>query len=75
VLRVAWRHLLVGLAIGIPCAWWLSRGFTALLFQVTAADASVYVGVAGLLILVGLLAAWIPARRAGGVDPIVSLRR
>jgi ABC-type antimicrobial peptide transport system permease subunit len=75
VLALAGRHLLVGLALGVPAAWWLSRGFTALFFQVTPADASVYAGVAALLIAVGLPAAWIPARRAARVDPIVSLRR
>ena len=75
MLALAWRHLLAGLALGVPVAWWLSRGLTALLFQVTAADASVYAGVAALLSGVGLMAAWIPARRAARIDPIVSLRR
>ena len=75
VLAVAWRHLLLGLALGLPIAWWLSRGFASLLFQVTPADASVYVGVAGILIVVGLTAAWIPARRAARIDPTLTLRR
>lgn len=75
VLALASRHLLIGLALGVPLAWWLSRGFAALLFQVTPADASVYAGVGALLGLVGLVAAWIPARRAAKTDPIVSLRR
>lgn len=75
VLALAWRHLAAGLAVGVPVAWWLSRGFTALLFQVTPADASVYVGVGTLLTAVGVLAAWIPSRRAARVDPIISLRR
>jgi len=75
VLAVASRHLAAGLALGIPAAWWLSRGFTALLFRVTPADVSVYVGVSTLLVAVGFLAAWIPARRAARIDPIISLRR
>ncbi len=75
VLGTAWRHLLAGLALGVPVAWWLSRGFAALLFQVTPADVSVYVGVGALLCAVGVLAAWVPARRAARVDPIISLRR
>jgi ABC-type antimicrobial peptide transport system permease subunit len=75
VLAMAWRHLLAGLAVGLPMAWWLSRGFAALLFQVTPFDPSVYAGVASLLISVGFLAAWIPARRAATIDPIISLRR
>jgi ABC-type antimicrobial peptide transport system permease subunit len=75
VLALAWRHLAAGLALGLPIAWWSSRGFTALLFGVTPADLSVYVGVTALLTIVGFTAAWIPARRAAGVDPVVSLRR
>jgi ABC-type antimicrobial peptide transport system permease subunit len=75
VLRRAWRHLLAGLGLGIPVAWWLSRGLTALLFQVTPADVSVYLSVSALLITVGLVAAWLPARRAARIDPIICLRR
>jgi ABC-type antimicrobial peptide transport system permease subunit len=75
LLGLAWRHLVVGLVIGLPVAWWLSRGFAALLFQVTPADVSVYVGVSALVSVVGFLAAWIPARRAARIDPIVSMRQ
>jgi putative ABC transport system permease protein len=75
VLMLASRHLLVGFALGVPLAWWLSRGFSALFFRVTPADLSVYIGVGMLLAVAGYLAAWVPARRAAHVDPIVSLRR
>jgi putative ABC transport system permease protein len=75
VLVQAWRHLAAGLVLGVPVAWWLSRGFEALLFQVTAADVSVYLVVAGLLAAAGILAAWRPARRASRVDPLISLRQ
>ncbi len=75
VLALAWRHLLAGLGLGLPVAWWLSRGFAALLFHVTPADLSVYAAVAALVSVVGCLAAWIPGRRAARIDPIVSLRR
>lgn len=74
ILGLALRHLVAGLIVGLPGAWWLSRGFTALLFQVTPADVSVYVGVAVLLCAVGLAAALIPSRRAARVDPIICLR-
>ncbi|HEY0873621.1 MAG TPA: ABC transporter permease [Vicinamibacterales bacterium] len=75
VLTLAWRHLAAGLTLGLPIAWWSSQGFAALLFGVTPADVSVYLGVTALLMLVGFTAAWLPARRAAGVDPVVSLRR
>jgi putative ABC transport system permease protein len=74
VLATAARHVALGLAIGLPAAWWCSRGFAALLFRVTPTDISVYAGVAALLGVVGMVAAIVPARRAAQVDPIVSLR-
>jgi ABC-type antimicrobial peptide transport system permease subunit len=74
VLRVASRHLLIGLAVGLPVGWYISRGFAGYFFQVTPADASVYAGVAALLVIVGISAALVPARRAARTDPIRTLR-
>jgi hypothetical protein len=74
VLALAGRHVLAGLAIGFPLAWWLSRGLTAYLFQVTPADLSVY-AVVGLMVAgVAFAAAVIPAHRAAHTDPMVTLR-
>ncbi len=75
VLTGATRNVCLGLAVGLPVAWWFSRGLGALLFQITPADPSVYAGVSVLLSMVGLLAALVPARRASRVDPMFSLRR
>jgi predicted permease len=74
VLTTAARHVGLGLAIGLPAAWWCSRGFATLLFRVTPTDISVYAGVAVLLGVVGIVAAIVPARRASRVDPVISLR-
>jgi predicted permease len=74
VLTQAARHLLVGLAAGLPAAWWMSRGFGAVFFHVTPGDPSIYLMVTVTLTIVGLVAAVIPARRAVRVDPVVSLR-
>jgi putative ABC transport system permease protein len=67
-------HLVLGAALGFPIAWWASRGIESLLFEVHAGDMPTYVIVSATLVAVGLLAAWMPARRAARVDPILSLR-
>jgi putative ABC transport system permease protein len=65
---------LIGTAIGLLGAFGLTRVMEALLFGVSATDWVTFAGVAILLIIVGLLAAAIPARRATRVDPLVALR-
>ena len=74
VLALAGTHVLSGLAVGLPLAWWISRGFAAYLFQVTPADPAVYLGVAALVGAVGFAAALVPARRAARTDPMITLR-
>lgn len=68
------KHVLAGLAIGLPAAWWVSRGFASLFFEVRPTDLAVYLVVSALLLGAGLLAAAIPAWRASRVDPIRTLR-
>jgi ABC-type lipoprotein release transport system permease subunit len=51
-----------------------TRALRSLLFGVEALDPVTFVGVAGGMVLVGLLAAWVPARRASRVDPIEAIR-
>jgi cell division protein FtsX len=74
VLKQGAKMALVGVAIGIGAAFALTRLMTNLLFGVTAHDPMTFAAVAALLILVALLACYIPARRAMLVDPIVALR-
>jgi len=74
VLRQGTKLALVGVVIGIAAALALTRLMTNLLFGVTAHDPVTFVAVAALLVLVALLACYIPARRAALVDPIVALR-
>ena len=74
VLTSALVHTGLGLAFGLPLAWWLSRGLGSLLFDVTPADVSIYVGVSMMVCAVGVAAALLPSRRAARVDPIISLR-
>ena len=74
VLRQGAKLALVGVAIGVVAALGLTRLMTNLLFGVTAHDPLTLVAVATLLILVALLACYLPARRATLVDPSVALR-
>jgi putative ABC transport system permease protein len=64
----------IGVALGLAAAWLLARFATAFLFQVQPHDAVVYVLVSCLLLVIGLIAAFVPARRAASVDPLVALR-
>jgi putative ABC transport system permease protein len=65
---------LIGLVIGIGGAVALARSLRSLLYDVTPSDPMSFVVVAALMLFVGFLASYIPARRATGVDPAVALR-
>jgi ABC-type antimicrobial peptide transport system permease subunit len=64
----------VGLIIGLGGAFFLSRYMRSLLFEVPPTDPLSFGGVSLLLLLVALLASWLPARRAAKIDPMVALR-
>jgi predicted permease len=74
VLRRAFTHVSLGLALGLIGAWQLSRLVESFLFQVAPHDPAVYAATAALLLGIGLIAALVPARRAARVDPLVALR-
>jgi putative ABC transport system permease protein len=63
-----------GLAIGIVAAMFAGNLVGSFLYQVKPADALTYSGVALLLLIVGSVAALIPARRAAAVEPMAALR-
>jgi predicted permease len=74
IVRQGLTLLFIGIAIGLACAFALTRAMTSLLFEVSAADPLTFAGIPLLLMVVALLACWIPARRATKVDPIIALR-
>ena len=74
VVNQAVRLGAAGLFIGIAGALAVTRVLDSLLFGVTASDPLTFAGVSAALITVLLLAAYLPARRATRVDPIVALR-
>jgi ABC-type antimicrobial peptide transport system permease subunit len=63
-----------GLVFGIPVSFFIGRLLRSLLFGVSSWDLSVLTGVSATLAAATLIAAWIPARRAAGTDPIEALR-
>jgi putative ABC transport system permease protein len=65
---------LIGIAIGAAAGMLGARAIEKLLFQVTPGDPLVMAAVAAMLVMIALLAMYIPARRAARVDPIVALR-
>jgi putative ABC transport system permease protein len=64
----------LGLVAGLVGAFALTRLMTTLLFGVSATDPFVFAVVCGLLLIAATAAAWIPARRAVRIDPIIALR-
>jgi predicted permease len=63
-----------GLAIGIPLAFWAARYARAILFGIDATDPLIALASAAALMAATALAAYFPARRATGIDPLVALR-
>jgi putative ABC transport system permease protein len=73
ILAHGMQLLLIGSVIGLVAALALSRVLQSVLFEVKGIDPRIYLGVGLILFGTTLLAAWIPARRASRVDPIVAL--
>ena len=76
--RMSWWDCFVASIEGgvtlLPAALILTHFLSALLFGVTPTDPLTFIGVGLLLMLVALAAAYLPARRATRIDPIVALR-
>ncbi len=73
-IRQGMRLVVIGLVVGLLGSLLLGRVMSSLLFGVSATDKTIFGLVALALLVVGLLACYIPARRATKVDPLVALR-
>jgi putative ABC transport system permease protein len=74
VIRRAIKLAIAGVAIGLTAAFALTRVMRSLLFEVSATDPATFALIALLLVLVALIASYIPAQRAMKVDPLQALR-
>jgi putative ABC transport system permease protein len=78
VIRLVLARLLLllaaGVGAGLALSWWTSGFVATLLFGLGPRDAGTFAAAAALLVGIGLLAGWIPARRASRIDPVRVLR-
>jgi len=68
------RQAIAGMALGLVIAWAVSTRVSDLLFQTSPRDPWIYGSVVALLLMVAILASFIPARRASKLDPADVLR-
>ena len=74
VLKESVRLIVGGIALGVPIALTVTRLLSTWLFGVSPTDPLTIAAVTTLMLAVGMLAAFLPARRASRVDPMVALR-
>jgi putative ABC transport system permease protein len=64
----------IGVAAGLVGAWWASGAAGAFLFEIQPRNPFVFAASAAVLAIVAVLASWLPARRAGRIDPLTALK-
>ena len=74
VLRRVATLVAIGVVAGAALSLWASRFVATLLYGTQPRDPMTFIGAAVVLMAIGLLAGWIPARRAARIDPTVVLR-
>jgi putative ABC transport system permease protein len=68
------RLVSVGLVAGVAAALAVTQWIRGLLFEIEPSDPATYIAVAALLLVITIVACYVPARRAAGTDPIAALR-
>ncbi len=74
VVRGALVQTTIGLAVGIPVAWWSAGAIAAQLYGVTTREPAILAAAVGVLVVSAAASAAIPAKRAASVDPTQALR-
>ena len=74
VIRQSMLPIIAGVVLGVAGSFASGRLLQELLYQVQPGDPQVIITIVALLLGVGLLASWLPARRAAAIDPMVALR-
>jgi hypothetical protein len=74
VLLRGMRLAILGLVLGLAGAWGMGRFLASFMPRLAASDPLAIAGTAGVLLVITLVACWIPARRATKVDPLTALR-
>jgi ABC-type antimicrobial peptide transport system permease subunit len=74
ILREALWLVIVGVAVGLPMIFAVTRLAATLLFRLTPTDPASLIFAALLMLLVAIVAGYLPTRRATKVDPLVALR-
>ncbi|MEX2152839.1 MAG: ABC transporter permease [Gemmatimonadaceae bacterium] len=74
ILREGGVLLAIGLVLGVAGAFFAARVIQGLLFGVAPHDPVTFIGVAVVMAAIGIVACWIPARRAARIDPAVTMR-
>jgi ABC-type antimicrobial peptide transport system permease subunit len=78
VLRLMMRKgavlIVTGVVLGLAGAFWFTRWLESMLYGVTTRDPLTFATIPLLLVMVAMLATWIPARRASRLDPTIALR-
>jgi ABC-type antimicrobial peptide transport system permease subunit len=64
----------LGCALGIAAAFVVARSLRTLVFGVSTADPLVYGAVATTIVIIAVIASFLPARRAAGIDPLAALK-